>query len=161
MKIYGLTTNEVTAIARYIGCDWQSTGETETRNGPRTWGRPVPGRGERTPSGRLRKGGEPRYQRFSAIRVNPYSGDVWGGKRLNALCFHGLRDFIRQCFEFGATRVQSVAGRWDSQAEFEDDLSRLAHDNLSEPGGYGGWMNDEWIKRCDCVEREQRERMSA
>lgn len=35
MKIFGLTTNEATAIARYIGCDWQATGEQETRNGPR------------------------------------------------------------------------------------------------------------------------------
>lgn len=120
----------------------------------------MPGPGERTPSGRLRKGGEPRYQRQTPWRYNPYSGEYWGGgRRLNALCFHGLRDFIRLCFEFGATRVQSVAGRWDSLAEFEDDLPRLAHDSLGGPGGYNA--DNEWIERCDCVEREERERAKA
>lgn len=136
MRIYGLTANEAIAIARYIDCDFMVTGEKLTKNGPRTWGRPVPGRGERTPSGRLRKGTEPRYSRYSPERYS-YTGDImWKPRRLHALCFHGLRDFIRQCFEFGATRVESVAGRWDSLAEFNRDLPRLAHDSLNGPGGF-------------------------
>lgn len=146
MRIYGLNPDECRAFAQYIGCDFQYTGSKQTCNGWRTWGRPVPGRGERTPSGRIKAGTFIRYQRYS----NPERAARWGTKPrgLNALCFHGLRDYIRTCFEFGATRVQSVAGDWHSIEEFEDDLPRLAHNSLSGPGGYN--TDDEWIQRCRC-----------
>lgn len=45
------------------------------------------------------------------------------------LCYHGFEEFIRQCFDYGATRIKSMMGDWHTLAEFEEALLELEYRN--------------------------------
>lgn len=59
-----------------------------------------------------------------------YSRKGLTGRRINAVCFHGWRDFIRVCFVNGATRIKTANGTWANVDVFDKDLPRMAGQNV-------------------------------
>lgn len=88
-----------------------------------------------------------------------YARTTATGRKLRACCFHGFRDFIRECFKLGATAVgssirtisdgDSPSNRWNNIDQFERDIPELAHMNLGSE-----YHPVDMFDLCQCKERE-------
>jgi hypothetical protein len=78
-----------------------------------------------TPAGRRRTGeqGDARYQRES-VGMN-------AGRRVNAVCWHGFRDYFRAVYEQdAAVTFRTAVDTWRNAADFEQRFAASGHRNI-------------------------------
>lgn len=70
------------------------------------------------------------------------------GRHIKALCFHGFRRIIQDCFTEGAQIIGSSVGVWNSEEKFVHDLGRIGTINI------GSIMQPvRMLELCDCTNK--------
>lgn len=77
-----------------------------------------------TPSGRRRRGenGDAPYQRVGVMN---------DGRRVNAVCWHGFRDFFRACYRRAPDAVfRTAVATWKGSQDFEERYRATGYANV-------------------------------